>query len=78
MSRTDGMSIVGYAELVRRVVAWVAAQERYPTYGDIARRYRLTHAEIDDIVGDSSAYGPTLMAHAHYGPRSLTTVEIFD
>lgn len=78
MARTDGMSIVGYVELVRRVVAWVATQEYYPTYGDIARRYHLNHAEIDDICGDSDAYGPRLMAHEQNGPRSSVTVEVLD
>jgi hypothetical protein len=76
MRTTDGMSAIGYAELVRRVVGWVAAQERYPTYRDISRRYKLTLDEVEDIIGDSEVYGPKLVTHAQERVRGNTTVEV--
>lgn len=76
MSTTDGMGLTGYADFVRRVVAWVGEQESAVSYATIARRYHLTLDEVVDVVGDSGAYGPTLMPHANTGARGNTTVEV--
>lgn len=76
MRTTDGMSLTGYADLVRRVVAWIAAQERSVSYAAIARRYRLTLDEVEDVVGDSGAYGPQIMATGCQCGRGHTTVEV--
>lgn len=79
MRTTDGMSAVGYADLVRRVVAWLQACQangHTQSYAQIARRYRLTLDEVQDIVGDSEVYGPQIMAHACNGAQGSTTVEV--
>ena len=76
MRTTDGMSLTGYADLVRRVVAWVAAQEGYPTYRQIGRRYRLTMDEVADVIADSDAYGPALRVRERTPVRGDTTVEV--
>lgn len=79
MRRTDPMSIDQYADFVRRVVRWLQACQAngHPqTYRMIARRYRLTLDEVQDVVGDSEAYGPQIMAHANQGARGNTTVEV--
>lgn len=78
MGRTEKLSAPAYANLVRRVVEWVRAQEGCPTYGSIAYRFSLTHGEIDDICADSGVYGPPLMQHAQEdgAPRSTVTVEV--
>lgn len=79
MSTTDGMSMTGYADFVRRVVAWLArcqANGHTQTYAMIARRYKLTLDEVEDVVGDSEVYGPKIMPHANMGARGNTTVEV--
>ena len=73
MRTTDGMSLTGYADLVRRVVAWVAAQEGYPTYRQIGRRYRLTMDEVADVVCDSDG---ALRVRERTPVRGDTTVEV--
>lgn len=81
MGRTENMSPPHYADLVRCIVAWVQARQAEGTttdYANIAYKFSLTHAEIDDICGDSEAYGPCLMRHAASKPYSNTTVEVLD
>lgn len=78
--RTDPMSITEYADLVRRIVRWLEACEtngHRQSYKSIARRYRLTLDEVEDVVGDSEVYGAKIMPHANQtGVRGNTTVEL--
>jgi hypothetical protein len=77
MKRCKDLTPGEYADLIRRIVDWLSTQERYRTYRQIARRYRLTLDEVEDVVGDSEVYGPTIMPHAlRSGTRGDTTVEI--
>lgn len=81
MGRVDALSAPAYADLVRRVVAWVEARQAEGVtvdYSNIAYKFSLTHNEIDDICGDSEVYGPQLMAHARPAGmhRGGTTVEV--
>ena len=71
--------LVKYADLVRKVVAWV--QERQgrgetTTWYQISRRYGINLDTVEDICGDSVVYGPQLMPHAtaHKQPRGQTIV----
>ena len=73
MRTTDGMSITGYDDLVRRVVAWVAAQPAHPTYAQISRRYRLTLDEVADVIADSDG---ALRVRERTPVRGDTTVEV--
>ncbi len=73
------MSITDYADFVRRVVTWLQACQAngHPqSYRSIARRYKLTLDEVEDVIGDSEVYGPQIMAHACTGARGNTTVEV--
>ncbi len=81
MRTTEHMSAPMYAELVRSVVAWVQTHQEageVATYSNIARCFRLAHAEIDDIIGDSDAYGTKLILRAgvYSMPVGKTIVEI--
>lgn len=81
MTTTSEMSAPAYADLVRDVVDWVQAERsigKVATYRSIARVFRLTHAEIDDIIRDSDAYGPKLILRAgvYSLPVGKTIVEI--
>jgi hypothetical protein len=82
MSRTEQMTLDRYADLVRRIVAWVQerqAQGHVTDWGNIAYKFSLTLDEVQDICGDSEVYGPTLMPHAPrpgVKRRGSTTVEV--
>lgn len=79
MGKTDKLSPPEYADLVRRVVAWVQMRQqdgRVTHWYDIRNRYALTNDEIDMICGDSEVYGPRLMCHANDQARRYTTVEV--
>ena len=68
MRTTERLSASAYADLVRDVAAWVE-ENTSATYRAIARWFRLTYAEIDDIIGDSEAYGPKLRLRAGVDAR---------
>lgn len=81
MARTDTMMPGQYADLVRRIVAWVEERQRAgitTQYQEIAYKFSLTQREIDDICGDSTAYGDRLMPLAlpDQTPRGQTHVEV--
>jgi hypothetical protein len=79
--RTDNMAPGQYADLVRRVVAWVEDRQKQgetTKYWNIARKYNLRLDEIDDICGDSEVYGPQLMplARPDWEAKGYTRVEV--
>lgn len=81
MRRTDNLTPERYADLVRRVVAWVEDRQREgheTQYCNIAYKFSLTQAEIDDICGDSEVYGPQLMPLARPActAKGQTRVEV--
>lgn len=67
-----------YADLISRIVDWIATRQYYPTFRDISRRYRMNLDEVADVIGDSEVYGAQIMPHAlRPGQRrGDTTVEL--
>jgi hypothetical protein len=81
MRRTDSLSAPAWVDLVRNAVAYVGENQRCgesTTYRELAVRFHLTHAEVDDIIADSDAYGPQLVLRAgvYARPVGETIVEI--
>ena len=81
MTRTETMSRERYADLVRRIVAWVAEREREgktTQYYHIRQRFGLRNSEVDDICGDSEVYGPQLarLARPDHEAVGYTHVEV--
>jgi hypothetical protein len=81
MRKIKQMSAPAWADLVRLVVAYVDENQRCgksTTYREIAIRFHTTHADVDDIVSDSDAYGSRLILRAgvYALPIGKTIVEI--
>lgn len=81
MGRIENMTNSDYADLVRRVVKWVQAQHRAGRsvcLRDIGGVFRLNLDEVEDVCGDSTAYGPQLLMHAQAKVRGDTTVDALE